>query len=91
MSSVHPNSPKAASEEIPPVPLTIEGYSVLHQMMRIRWAAWRQLTSADKTAIVDEAAGVLGKMETEYRWTVRAFFFAGAQGRSDVRPFPALV
>jgi hypothetical protein len=28
------------STEIPPVPLTIEGYSVLHQMMRFRWSAW---------------------------------------------------
>ena len=77
MSSVHPNLPKTASEGIPPVPLTIEGYSVLHQMMRIRWAAWRQLPSAEKTAIVDEPPHVLGKMETNTGWTVRAFFFAG--------------
>ena len=55
--------PKAVSDEIPAVPLTIEGYSVLHQMMRIRWAAWRQLAAADQSAIVDEAAGVLAAME----------------------------
>ena len=55
--------PKAVSDEIPAVPLTIEGYSVLHQMMRIRWAAWRQLAAAEKNAIVDEAAGVLAAME----------------------------
>ena len=55
--------PRAASPEIPPVPLTIEGYSVLHQMMRVRWAAWRQLSSAEKAGVVDEAAGLLGKME----------------------------
>ena len=34
---------ETASAEIPAVPLTIEGYSVLHQMMRFRWAAWRTL------------------------------------------------
>jgi len=53
----------SATAAIPAVPLTLEGYSVLHQMMRIRWSAWRQLRSTQKTAIVHEAAAVLGKME----------------------------
>ena len=66
MSSVHPNLPKTASEGIPPVPLTIEGYSVLHQMMRIRWAAWRQLPSAEKTAIVDAGRRCSGKDGNKY-------------------------
>jgi peroxiredoxin len=51
------------STEIPPVPLTIEGYSVLHQMMRIRWSAWRPLRPSQKADIVQEASGVLAKME----------------------------
>ncbi len=54
---------KATSAEIPSVPLTIEGYSVLHQMMRIRWADWRSLPAADRTAVLDEALGVLARME----------------------------
>ncbi|HLB87108.1 MAG TPA: hydrogen peroxide-dependent heme synthase [Terriglobales bacterium] len=54
---------EAVSAEIPPVPLTVEGYSVLHQMMRVRWAAWRQLRPAQKTEIVHEARGALAKME----------------------------
>ena len=78
MSSVHPNLPKTASEGIPPVPLTIEGYSVLHQMMRVRWAAWRQLPSPDKTAIVDEAAAVMAKMETNADGQSALFSLAGA-------------
>ena len=64
MSSTRSVRPQAAvSTEIPPVPLTIEGYSVLHQMMRFRWSAWRPLRRAVKTEIVNEAAGVLSKME----------------------------
>ena len=64
MSSTRTARPQAAvSTEIPPVPLTIEGYSVLHQMMRFRWSAWRPLRRAVKTEIVNEAAGVLSKME----------------------------
>ena len=30
-------------------PLTTEGYSVLHQMMRVRWPAWRALPAAEKS------------------------------------------
>ena len=55
--------PQAASVEMPPVPLTIEGYSVLHQMMRIRWSAWRQLGSAQKKELAQEASHLLGQWE----------------------------
>jgi len=63
MSSTRTIRPETVSAEIPPVPLTVEGYSVLHQMMRVRWAAWRQLRPAQKTEIVHEARGALAKME----------------------------
>jgi hydrogen peroxide-dependent heme synthase len=61
MSSRH--SPQAVSTEIPAVPLTIEGYSVLHQMMRVRWPPWRALPAAQKAEIVEQAGRVLGAME----------------------------
>jgi hydrogen peroxide-dependent heme synthase len=48
---------------IPAVPLTTEGYSVLHQMMRFRRSAWRALADADKSAIAAEATTVLSAME----------------------------
>jgi chlorite dismutase len=54
---------QAVSVEIPPVPLTIEGYSVLHQMMRFRWPMWRPLRAALKKEIIREASGALAKME----------------------------
>jgi peroxiredoxin len=63
MSSTRTARPQAVSTEIPPVPLTIEGYSVLHQMMRFRWSAWRPLRPSLKTEIIHEASGVLSKME----------------------------
>jgi chlorite dismutase len=55
--------PQTASAEIPAVPLTIEGYSVLHQMFRFRWNDWRPLRPAHKAEIADEAAEVLKKWE----------------------------
>jgi len=63
MASTHSARPQAVSTEIPPVPLTIEGYSVLHQMMRVRWSAWRSLDSSSKNDILREAGEALGKME----------------------------
>ncbi|MBZ5707392.1 MAG: heme-dependent peroxidase [Acidobacteriia bacterium] len=63
MSSTRTARPETAATEIPPVPLTIEGYSVLHQMMRFRWPAWRQLRPAQKTELIHEATALLGKME----------------------------
>jgi len=47
---------------LPPVPLTVEGASVLHQMMRFRWPAWRALAPDARAEIVAEAAGVLEPM-----------------------------
>ncbi len=63
MTAVRTAPPQTASAEVPAVPLTIEGYSVLHQMMRFRWSAWRSLRAAHKTQIAHEAAGMLAKME----------------------------
>jgi len=62
MTTTHHLRPKV-STEIPAVPLTTEGYSVLHQMMRFRRSAWRALPDAEKSAIANEAASVLGAME----------------------------
>ena len=58
-----PVRPHSASAEIPEVPLTTEGYSVLHQMMRFRRTAWRALPEATRSAIAGEAEAVLGEME----------------------------
>jgi chlorite dismutase len=63
MSSSRTIGRQAVSVEIPPVPLTVEGYSVLHQMMRFRWPMWRPLRSTLKKEIIREASGALAKME----------------------------
>ena len=63
MTASRTAAPQAASAEMPPVPLTIEGYSVLHQMMRFRWSAWRQLGSAQKKEVAQEASRLLGQWE----------------------------
>ncbi len=59
-SALH--APTAAAET-PAVPLTAEGYSVLHQMMRFRWTAWRALPETTRSSLAQEAAHALGEME----------------------------
>jgi hydrogen peroxide-dependent heme synthase len=58
-----PVRPHTASAEIPEVPLTTEGYSVLHQMMRFRRTAWRALPEATRSDIIREAESGLVEME----------------------------
>ena len=47
---------ETAVPAVPAVPLTIEGASVLHQMMRFRWSAWRAVSADTRAAIMEEAA-----------------------------------
>ena len=54
---------KGIRQELPAVPITIEGASVLHQMFRFRRAEWRKLNDSQRHDVSDEAAAVLGKME----------------------------
>jgi hydrogen peroxide-dependent heme synthase len=51
------------SPEIPAVPLTIEGASVLHQMFRFRWSALNALTPERRAEVAREAAARLAGME----------------------------
>jgi len=50
--------------ELPALPLTIEGASVLHQMFRIRWAAWKRLPAGERAEIIAEAGGTLAEFES---------------------------
>src|SRR5665811_627195 len=52
-----------ASVAIPPVPLSVEGASVLHQMMRFRRPAWRALSDAARQEILEEASSALTTLE----------------------------
>src|SRR5215471_15643825 len=54
---------KTVSQELPPVPLTIEGASVLHQMFRFRRPEWRKLNEGQKNDFINEAGSVLAEME----------------------------
>ena len=54
---------QTVSAELPAVPLTLEGLSVLHQMFRFRWPEWRKLSPSRQQEIAHEAAAVLSAPE----------------------------
>jgi peroxiredoxin len=47
----------------PPVPLTLEGSSLLHQFFRFDWAKWRKTAQTDRDRIAYEALGCLQQLE----------------------------
>ena len=49
--------------ELPAVPLTLEGSSVLHQMFRFRQSAWRSLEPGRRDCILRKATDLLASME----------------------------
>ncbi len=51
------------SAELPAVPLTLEGSSVLHQMFRFRWSEWRKLGERRQTEITQELSAALQASE----------------------------
>jgi len=78
MSTARTARPHTAS--LPEVPLTIEGFSILHQMMKFRWASWRQVSEEQKKAILAEAAGVLAGMEQNVSGQSALFSLLGHKG-----------
>jgi chlorite dismutase len=72
--------PEAALSELPAVPLTIEGYSVLHQVMKVRWSLWRALSEAARQQIVTEALAVLQSMEQNPNGQSALFSLLGHKG-----------
>jgi peroxiredoxin len=80
MTMTRPVPGEAVALEIPAVPLTIEGYSALHQMMRVRWAAWRALREADRREILGEAIPVLTRMEQNSQGQSAFYSLIGHKG-----------
>jgi chlorite dismutase len=80
MSVISNAPPEIAMEHLPAVPLTLEGASMLHQMLRVRWTAWKQLSAAEQAKIAQEAADALAVMERETGGQSAAFSLLGHKG-----------
>lgn len=52
----------AAQPPLPPEPLTLDGAAILHQMMRVKWAAWKTLEPRMRRQAIAEAGALLEQM-----------------------------
>lgn len=60
----HPHAHAAPGPAAAPAaPLTLDGSSVLHQMFRVRWSAWKALDAETQAQIAGDAAAVWSEME----------------------------
>ena len=50
--------------DFPPVPLTLEGSSLLHQFFRFDWKTWHATAKADRDRITAEAVSALKSLES---------------------------
>jgi len=80
MNPTHPEPVPVAAGQLPAVPITIEGYATLHQMMRFRWTAWRALPDTTRREIAAEAAKILGEMENKADGQSALFSLLGHKG-----------
>ena len=80
MTATRTVRPRTASTDLPAVPLTLEGYSVLHQMVRFKWAGWRSLRPAHKAEIAEEASDVLNRWEQSQSGQSALFSLLGHKG-----------
>src|SRR5271168_2587353 len=80
MNPSHPEALPVAAGQLPAVPLTIEGYATLHQMMRFRWATWRSTAEQDRREIASEAARLLTEMEAKTAGQSALFSLLGHKG-----------
>jgi chlorite dismutase len=80
MSAPTSTQPETAVTDLPPVPLTLEGASVLHQMFRVRWPAWNAIEDGPRKHILDEAMPVLQQMEQHAGGQSALFSMIGHKG-----------
>lgn len=64
----------------PRVPETLEGWSVLHQMFRVRWSEWKALAAPDRGTRAAEAAQALAGMQRGAEGTTFATTMLGHKG-----------
>jgi peroxiredoxin len=64
----------------PQVPETLDGWSALHQMFRIRWDTWNHLPAARRDQLAQEASGVLGGMEQDEKGPTALVSLLGHKG-----------
>ena len=91
MGDTASKAPVLNDDGLPPTPLTLEGWSVLHQMFRIRWREWNAMAPESRQRVVDEAVSALKSMEDNSNGRSGLMSLLGHKGDLIAHPFPRLV
>ncbi|HVC45827.1 MAG TPA: hydrogen peroxide-dependent heme synthase [Terracidiphilus sp.] len=67
-----------------PVPLTLEGSSLLHQFFRFDWKAWRACAESERSKVVGEAIAALKKLECDGEGKVQTALFSQLGHKGDL-------
>jgi hydrogen peroxide-dependent heme synthase len=70
--------------DFPPVPLTLEGASTLHQFFRFDWKAWRGCAPGERKRLVEEFTGVLRSLEKDANGKVQTAVFSQLGHKGDL-------
>src|ERR1051325_9798698 len=71
---------KQKNNQLPARPLTLDGSYILHQMFRIRWAAWRALGASQQKHILTSTAGLFTAMTQDKQEGTGFFSMLGHKG-----------
>ena len=71
--------------DFPPVPLTLEGASTLHQFFRFDWKAWRACDPRERAILIEDAMGRFSAMErSDPDGKVRSALFSQLGHKGDL-------
>lgn len=76
----HEHTASHTTTALPPVPLALEGWSILHQMFRLRWPAWKALSAAARQEVAAEAAALFQDWERGEAGQSALFSMLGHKG-----------
>jgi len=74
----------AVLSDFPPVPLTLEGSSALHQFFRLDWARWKSCAKNERKQIVDEFVSVLQRLERSADGKVQTALYSQLGHKGDL-------
>ena len=70
--------------DFPPVPLTLEGASVLHQFFRFDWKAWRACAAGEREKIAGEAVAAFQAVESDAQGKVQTAIYSELGHKGDL-------
>jgi peroxiredoxin len=66
--------------DLPATPLTLDGSYLLHQMLRVRWPAWKALGHTQQKHILERAVTLFGELEANKQAATGLFSMLGHKG-----------